>query len=122
MVNHPPQQNPRSYTGFRILLASGGDRNFKRYLSAGLVRAQPLTIKRACKRRMLGITQSLFGTARQVLDYYYCSEYLQYRMVKAQYGDSQQALNREMRYERPRTLVPCLTFIIINLIRYYLSE
>jgi hypothetical protein len=34
--------------------------------------------------------QSLFGSARQVLDYYHCSEYL-HRMAKAQYGDSQQA-------------------------------
>ena len=35
--------------------------------------------------------KSLFGSARQVLDYYHCSEYL-HRMAKAQYGDSQQAL------------------------------
>jgi hypothetical protein len=34
--------------------------------------------------------QSLFGSARQVLDDYHCSEYL-HRMAKAQYGDSQQA-------------------------------
>ena len=35
--------------------------------------------------------QSLFGSARQVLDYYHCSEYL-HRMAKAQYGDSQPAI------------------------------
>jgi hypothetical protein len=34
--------------------------------------------------------QALFPSARQVLDYYHCSEYL-HRMAKAQYGDSQQA-------------------------------
>ena len=34
--------------------------------------------------------QALFASARQVLDYYHCSEYL-HRMAKAQYGDSQQA-------------------------------
>jgi hypothetical protein len=34
--------------------------------------------------------QALFSSARQVLDYYHCSEYL-HRMAKAQYGDSQQA-------------------------------
>jgi Uncharacterised protein family (UPF0236) len=33
----------------------------------------------------------LFPDARQVLDYYHCSEYL-HRMAKAQYGDGQQAL------------------------------
>ena len=34
--------------------------------------------------------QSLFSSARQVLDYYHCSDYL-HRMAKAQYGDTQQA-------------------------------
>jgi hypothetical protein len=34
--------------------------------------------------------QALFPSARQVLDYYHCSDYL-HRMAKAQYGDSQQA-------------------------------
>ena len=34
--------------------------------------------------------ESLFSSARQVLDYYHCSEYL-HRMAKAQYGDCQQA-------------------------------
>jgi hypothetical protein len=34
--------------------------------------------------------QALFPSARQVLDYYHCSEYV-HRMAKAQYGDSQQA-------------------------------
>jgi hypothetical protein len=34
--------------------------------------------------------QTLFASARQVLDYYHCAEYL-HRMAKAQYGDSQQA-------------------------------
>jgi hypothetical protein len=35
--------------------------------------------------------QSLFGSARQVLDYYHCAEYL-HRMAKTPYGDSPQAL------------------------------
>jgi hypothetical protein len=35
--------------------------------------------------------KSLFASARQVLDYYHCAEYLN-RMAKAQYGDSQPAL------------------------------
>lgn len=34
--------------------------------------------------------QLLFNSARQVLDYYHCSDYL-HRMAKAQYGDNQQA-------------------------------
>jgi len=34
--------------------------------------------------------QSLFSSARQVLDYYHCSDYL-HRIAKAQYGDTQQA-------------------------------
>jgi hypothetical protein len=34
--------------------------------------------------------ESLFSSARQVLDYSHCSDYL-HRMAKAQYGDSQQA-------------------------------
>jgi Uncharacterised protein family (UPF0236) len=34
--------------------------------------------------------ESLFSSARQVLDYYHCSDYL-HRMAKAQYGDTQQA-------------------------------
>jgi hypothetical protein len=34
--------------------------------------------------------QALFPSARQVLDYYHCSDYL-HRMAKAQYGDSQPA-------------------------------
>ena len=34
--------------------------------------------------------ESLFSSARQVLDYSHCSEYL-HRMAKAQYGDGQQA-------------------------------
>lgn len=34
---------------------------------------------------------SLFPDAKQVLDYYHCSDYL-HRMAKAQYGDGQQAL------------------------------
>jgi hypothetical protein len=34
--------------------------------------------------------QTLFASARQVLDYYHCSDYL-HRMAKAQYGDSQHA-------------------------------
>jgi len=35
--------------------------------------------------------EALFPDAKQVLDYYHCSDYL-HRMAKAQYGDSQQAL------------------------------
>jgi hypothetical protein len=34
--------------------------------------------------------ESLFASARQVLDYYHCSDYL-HRMAKTQYGDCQQA-------------------------------
>jgi hypothetical protein len=34
--------------------------------------------------------ESLFSSARQVLDYYHCADYL-HRMAQAQYGDSQQA-------------------------------
>jgi hypothetical protein len=34
--------------------------------------------------------ESLFSSARQVLDYYHCSDYL-HRMAKAQYGDTQRA-------------------------------
>ena len=35
--------------------------------------------------------EALFPKAKQVLDYYHCSDYL-HRMAKAQYGESQQAL------------------------------
>src|SRR2546430_11728391 len=35
--------------------------------------------------------QSLFPHARQVLDYYHCTEYL-HKVAKAQYGSSMQAL------------------------------